>query len=370
MSKRVIIIGAGPAGSAAAMSLKKFPNLEVLLLDKATFPRRKVCGSGLSPWTLKLLDDMGVGSVIRQEAYPIKAGIIGGPGGTAIELRSDYEAAVLLRSRFDTLLAQSAAQRGANLQEGSQVKKILRDQGRFCGVHTDQGDIEADAVIICSGGASKLTETECLRSERPGKVLRSLMGWYEGVEGVSDAVELYFDPMVKPYYGWVFPESAHRVNIGICYDPNIGEATAHQRFAEFVEGRLAQRIKHASRIGYLMGHPIVVTHRPTALVQPGTLIAGEAGNLVDPATAEGIHTALASGIIAGDFLGSLLTQGDIPTVEKLSPYNQQIRQKIGARLLAGNAFLQVAKTPIFDFALRFGSFKPVKEVLNWALTGA
>ncbi len=363
--KRVIVIGAGPAGSATAMSLTKFSDIEVLLLDKATFPRRKVCGSGLSPWTLDLLDEMEVGSIIRKEAYPIKAGIIGGVGGTTVELRSDYEAAVLLRSRFDTLLAYEANKRGAKLTEGIRVQELIQENGHLLGVKTNQGEIEADAAIVCSGGATKLAQ-----AKRPGNTLRAMMGWYEGVAGISDAVEIYFDTMVKPYYGWVFPETQNRVNIGICYDPTIGHLNAKQRFEAFIEERLAQRLKYASRVDYLMGHPIAITHKPTALVQPGTLVAGEAGNLVDPATAEGIHTALASGIIAGEFLGSLLAQGSLPTVENLSPYTTLVRKKIGPRLMAGNVFQQVAKTPILDFALRFGSFKPVKDVLNWALTGA
>lgn len=361
--KRVVVIGAGPAGSAAAMNLTKFADLEVILLDKATFPRRKVCDSGLSPWTLQLLDRMGVGEMIRQEAYPIKAGIIGGVGGTAVELRSHYQAAVLLRSRFDTLLAYEVAKRGAELKEGVRVKGSIYENGRFLGVKTSQGKIEADAAIICSGGASKLA-----KSDRPRSKLHAAMAWYEGVEGISDAVEIYFDAMVKPYYGWVFPESDRRVNIGICYDPTIGKLNARQRFTAFVEGRLAKRVKYASSIGYLMNHPIHTTHRPTALVQPGTLIAGEAGNLVDPATAEGIHTALASGAIAGKFLGSLLNEGLVPSSQNLSPYTKLIQQKIGSRLWAGNAFRQVARTPILDLTLRFGTFKPVKNILNWALT--
>lgn len=362
--KRVVVIGAGPAGSAAAMSLTKFSNIEVVLLDKATFPRRKVCGSGLSPWTLQLLDDMGVGSMIRKEVYPIKAGIIGGSGGV-VELRSNYEAAVLSRSRFDTILAHEAAKRGAKLTEGVRVQELVTEKGRLRGIKTNQGDMEADAVIVCNGGTSKLAPVE-----RPGTTLRALMGWYEGVEGISDEVELYFDPMVKPYYGWVFPESKNLVNIGICYDPAIGNLNAQQRFEAFIEGRLAQRIKYASRIDYLMGHPIAITHKPTALVQPGTLIAGEAGNLVDPATAEGIHTALASGIIAGKFLGSILEQGTEPSLEQLSPYTQLVRSQIGFRFRTSQAFLQVAKTPILDLALRFGSLQPIKQVLTWALAGA
>ncbi|MBH8561913.1 NAD(P)/FAD-dependent oxidoreductase [Nostoc sp. CENA67] len=363
--KKVVVIGAGPAGAAAAMNLTKFSGIEVLLLDKATFPRRKVCGSGLSPWTLELLDEMGLGDKVRQEAYPIRAGIMGGVGGTAVELRSNYEAAVLLRSRFDTILAYEAAQQGAKLTEGVRVEELVYENGRLIGVKTNQGEIEADAAIVCNGGTSKLTT-----AERPGNTLRSLMGWYEGVEDINDAVEIYFDPMVKPYYGWVFPESKNRVNIGICYDASHGELNAKQRFQAFIENRLANRLKYASQIDYLVGHPIAITHKPTALVQPGTLIAGEAGNLVDPATAEGIHTALASGLLAGNFLGSVLERGAEPSLKELSPYTKLIQKKIGPRLMAGNLFLQAAKTPILDLALRFGSFKSVQNTLLWVLAGA
>ncbi|WP_445632763.1 NAD(P)/FAD-dependent oxidoreductase [Nostoc sp. DSM 114161] len=362
--KRVAVIGAGPAGCAAAINLKKFSNIEVLLLDKATFPRRKVCGSGLSPWTLELLDRMGIGNTVRKAAYPIRAGIIGGVGGTAVELRSHYEAAVLVRSQLDTILAHEAAHRGAQLIEDTRVEELIRENGRLIGIKTNQGNLEVDAAIVCNGGTSKLAS-----AKRPGNTLRSLMGWYEGVDSIGDALEIYFDPMVKPYYGWVFPESQNRVNIGICYDAAYGDLNARQRFQQFIEERLGKRMRHASQIGYLMGHPIAVTHKPTALVQAGVLVAGEAGNLVDPATAEGIHTALASGLLAGEFMGSVLDRGTEPSFQKLAPYTQLIQKKIAPRLRAGNWFLQAAKTPILDLALRFGSLKSVQQTLLWVIAG-
>jgi flavin-dependent dehydrogenase len=73
-----------------------------------------------------------------------------------VELRSKYEAAVLLRSRFDTLLAYEAAGRGAKLLEGMQVRELVREGGKLVGVRCDRENIEADAVIVCNGGTSKL----------------------------------------------------------------------------------------------------------------------------------------------------------------------------------------------------------------------
>jgi geranylgeranyl reductase family protein len=363
--KRVVVIGAGPAGSAAAMSLTRQPRLQVVLLERGYFPRRKVCGSGLSPWALTLLDRLGVGARIRKEAYPIRAGIISGSQGQRVELRGRYEAAVLLRERLDTVLAHEAARRGAMLHEGVRVERLLRDQGRLRGVKTSAGEIEADAIIVCNGANSRLAP-----ADRPGQTLHAILGWYEGCEGIADAVELYFDAAVQPYYGWVFPESPTRVNIGICYAPRPGGPNARQRFAAFLERCLGKRLKYATPVGGLVGHPIATTYQPASLVEPGTLLAGEAGRLVDPATAEGIHHALASGWLAGRFLGALLEQGGELTPQRLRPYTQLVRQRIGPRLRTGQLFLNLTRTPALDLALRLGSLSPIRSLLTWLLAGA
>ena len=358
-------MGAGPAGSAAAMTLATSPGLEVVLVDRAHFPRTKVCGSGLSPWALALLDELGVGEDVRREAYPIRAAVIGSGRAAAIELRGRHEAAVLLRERLDELLVQAAVRTGARLVEGTLVRSALRSDGRVVGVETDAGAIEADAVLDCSGATTRLS-----RSSRPGRTLHTIMGWYEGVAGTFDAVELYFDPAIRPHYGWVFPESPERVNIGICFAPRRGEPNARERFGEFIDQRLADRMRSAVQVGKLVGHPIATTHRPTALATDGMLIAGEAGRLVDPATAEGIHQALASGRLAGRLVASLLADDRVPTPELTAGYTRAVRREVGRRLLGGELLLGLLRTPVFDFALRFGSHAPVQAALTRALAGA
>jgi flavin-dependent dehydrogenase len=347
------------------MSLTRHPRLQVILLERGQFPRRKVCGSGLSPWALTLLDRLGVGPRIRKEAYPIRAGIVCGSQGQRVELRGQYEAAVLLRERLDTLLAHEAARRGAQLREGIRVESLLRDHGRLQGVKTSAGEIEADAVIVCNGAGSRLAP-----AHRPGQTLQTILGWYEGLEGISDSVELYFDAIVKPYYGWVFPESPSRVNVGICYAPRPGGPNARQRFEVFLERRLAKRMKYATSIGGLVGHPVATSYEPASLVAPGTLLAGEAGRLVDPATAEGIHHALASGWLAGNYLGAILEEGGEPTPQRLRPYTQLVRQRIGPRLRTGQLFLHLTRTPALDLVLRLGSMSWTRSLLTWLLAGA
>ncbi len=363
--KRVVIIGAGPAGSAAGLALNSYSHIETVLLEKTALPRQKVCGSCLSPWALALLDEMGVGSLIRKEAYFIHAALIGGSNGPAVELRSNYEAAILLRARLDMLLAHEAARHGARLCEGVQAKELVREHGRLIGIQTNQGPIEADVAIVCSGAKTRLTYTE-----RPGRILNTIMAWYEHVEGISDAVELYFDPVIKPHYGWIFPESPDRVNIGICYDSTDRSLNALERFEIFLDRRVGKRLAHAERIGPLVGHPIATTHQPTSLVEPGTLVAGEAAKLVDSSSAEGIYYALASGMLAGHFLGKTLTEDHNVSSDQLAPYTDLVQQKLGSRLKAGHAFLQVLKTPALDLALAIGSLKPVRKLLTRVFASA
>ena len=363
--KRVAIVGAGPAGSAAAIALSRTPGVEVRLLERKTFPRAKACGSGLSPWGLDVLDGLGLGRAIRAGAYPIRAALIGAGLGAPVELRSRYEAAIYPRADYDTLLAREAARRGADLRENVRVDALVRHTGRLVGVRTSDGDLEVDAAIVCNGATSTLAP-----AARPGRTLNAIMGWYDGVEDVGDAVELYFDPVVKPYYGWLFPESGQRVNIGICYSPDAGGPNALQRFEEFMATRFSRRAQRAERIGRLVGHPIATTYRPTALAEHGTLVAGEAGRLVDPVTAEGIHHAMTSGLLAGQLLGGVLARGLEPTAANLAPHTARVRRRLGSGLWAGQALLAIARTPLLALALRSVSSRSMKSVLTWALARA
>ena len=104
MHHEVVIVGAGPGGSAAALALAQRGVKDVLLLDRDPFPRDKTCGSGLSPNALKVLDQLGLGDAVRAQAYPIMSVRIGTPGGKEMILASNAAAVVLLRRVFDNQL--------------------------------------------------------------------------------------------------------------------------------------------------------------------------------------------------------------------------------------------------------------------------
>ncbi len=366
--RKVVVIGAGPAGSAAAMALASSGSVECTLLERKTLPRTKACGSGLSPWTLTYLDQLGVGEQVRRRAFRIDGAVIAGANGQGVELRGDHETAVLRRSEFDELLAREAERRGSRLIEGCTVRRVETHRGQVA-LETSEQTFEADAVVDCSGATGGFDRERRRAPASAGQcTLHTIMAWYEGMQGCTDVVELFFDRELKPHYAWVFPETAQRVNVGLCFLPDKSKPNARQHFDAFLERRLAKRLKGAQQLGSFIGHPVNVSSMPRSLSAPGLLRAGEAGWLADFATAEGIYHALVSGHIAGTHLGRL-AGGDWPIHLDGTRYQAKVMKALAARMLGGRLLMGALKGPALDMALGFGTSRATKEVLKRAFSG-
>jgi len=368
MHPSIVIVGAGPGGAAAAIALAQRGVRDIVLVDKDAFPRDKTCGSGLSPNALTALDALGVGAEVRRRAFRIDGAIIAGVDGEGIELRGDHETAILLRSEFDELLAREAERRGAKLQEGCSVRRIEERNGQVA-VETTQGTFEADAVVDCTGATGGFDKARRRPEGATGETtLHTIMAWYEGMEGCSDVVELFFDRELKPHYAWVFPETARRVNVGLCFLPTPAQPNAREHFQAFLERRLAKRLRHAEQLGKWIGHPVNVSALPRKLSAPGVLRAGEAGWLADFATAEGIYHALVSGHHAGAHLAKLADTGWRDDLDGAG-YQNRVIKSLAPRMLGGRLLMSALKSPALDVALSFSSARATREVLKRAFSG-
>jgi flavin-dependent dehydrogenase len=350
------------------MALASSGHTECLLLERKSLPRTKACGSGLSPWTLTYLDRLGVGEQVRRRAFRIDGAVIAGSDGEGVELRGDHETAILLRSEFDELLAREAERRGAKLHEGCSVRRIETANGQIA-VETNQGTFEADAVVDCTGATGgfdrERRKTEQSASET---TLHTIMAWYEGMEGCSDVVELFFDRELRPHYGWVFPETSRRVNIGLCFLPTATQLNAREHFQAFLDRRLSHRLRRSEQLGKWIGHPVNVSAMPKKLIAPGVLRAGEAGWLADFATAEGIYHALVSGHTAGTHLAALAAGGWRNDLDG-TRYQAKVARALAPRMLGGRLLMSALKSPALDMALRFRSARATREVLKRAFSG-
>src|SRR5690606_19746641 len=112
-----------------------------------------------------------------------------------------------------------------------------------------------------------------------------------------------------PYYAWLFPESATRVNIGITYVDRDVKQHARKLFEDLLERRFGDRLAGATRVGGYRGHPIITSYTVPRLHAPGRFVVGEAGRMVHPATCEGIGQGMRSGTFAAEALADVLHRG-------------------------------------------------------------
>jgi len=370
----VIIVGAGPAGASAAVRLAGSGAKRVLLLDRATFPRDKTCGSGLSPNAIALAEELGIGPDLRAQAVPIMSVKIVTRAGRSMILSSNAEAVVLLRRDFDNLLVERARSLGVELETGVRVTSLLREGDRVVGVRAADGRVREARVVLCADGAHSIFSTD----PRPKRSISTLMGWWEGVPFVPGQIEMVFDRNLTPLYGWLFPESASRVNIGICMEGQEVDGAKARRnvqdvFRGFLRDHYDERLRRAEQVGRWKGHPIVYTTWVGHCTAKGALYLGEAARVTHNATGEGISQAMQSGVFAADAVAELLA-GRLTEEQAWRAYVARHRRRFTLSFLAGHAVRAIVDSPVLDGVAavynRDAVRRGVVRVLGSALAGA
>jgi geranylgeranyl reductase family protein len=347
MPSPVVIVGAGPGGAAAAVSLAQRGVRDVILLDKDQFPRDKTCGSGLSPNAVELLESLGLGGEVRRLGYPINALRLVTPGKREMFLASEEAAIVLLRKDFDNLLVERARSLGVDFRPGFHARELVREGGRVVGVRSKDGQEVRGAYVIAADGAHSIFSVD----PRPKRTISTLMGWWEGVPFEPHAVEMIFDRNLAPLYGWLFPENDTRVNIGICMDGEDegGKKTGRnvrEVFQRFIDDHYAERLRGARQIGRLKGHPISYTTWVSHTHVPGMVFLGEAARITHNATGEGIYQAMQSGVFVAEAVAAAL--GGTPEEEAMRRYAWTCRRRFTASFLIGHAVRGLVQTPLLD----------------------
>ncbi|MBO0775293.1 MAG: geranylgeranyl reductase family protein [Actinobacteria bacterium] len=382
----VIVVGAGPAGSATAFYLAQ-AGLDVLVLEKSRFPREKVCGDGLTPRGVKQLAAMGIPAA-EQDGWIRNRGlrIIG--GGVRLELDwpelTSYPGYGLVRSRrsFDETLARTAQQAGARLAEGMTVTgPLLADRsGRISGVtarptgpagggddaaeHDSERAYRARLVVAADGNSSRLSVAMGLRKrdDRPlGVAVRS---YYASPRHDDDYLESWLElwdgERLLPGYGWIFGMGDGTSNVGLGL-LNTSEAFANIDYRALLRRWLAGMpaewgYTEEHRTQPVRGAALPMGFNRTPHYTRGLLLVGDAGGMVNPFNGEGIAYAMEAGAIAAEVIAEALRRpGAAGTEEVLRGYPQQLKDAYGGYYTLGRKFVgAIGKPGVMRLATRHG----------------
>lgn len=355
----ILIVGAGPAGTAMAAHLGQLGVPGVLLVDKHDFPRDKTCGSGISPKGIQVLRDLGVWDEVEKASYRINGiRIVTPQGHESYQSAGDVAEAVVCHRRvLDHLILKRALETGVRFQPNFVADKLIEQGGRVVGVVAKDGtEVRARYTVVAGGTHCKLTP------QRPRKMIQAIMGWWDDVPFRANHLEMIFDKEIVPYYGWLFPESATRVNIGITYEDKEGEKrNARELFQSFLDRQYGGRIAKGKQVGAWKGHPVAYSYKIDSLTAPGRITIGESGLLTNPATAEGIYQGMKSGTLAAVALRDIVVKG-MSEDRAFAEYERAIKNVFLFSFYGGGIFRQVVKTPMLDWLVRMGEKPAVQSV--------
>lgn len=312
----VLVIGAGPAGSASAMTLAR-AGLDVVLIDSHAFPRDKVCGDGLIPDAHHALRKLGVLDEVLAQAQA--SGFVGciGPRGGRVDVPGVL--AVLPRKQLDQILCRAAVAAGARMFAPVRFTAPIEENDVVVGAQLHHGDVthavRARWVLLATGAVPQALLAAGM-SERHTPSGVALRGYVknDAMVGRIDKLEIVWHRALTPGYGWIFPCADGVFNIGVgiadSHTERKGdkltkrEVNLRQVMVDFQQAYEPARelMKGGTLLGPMKGAPLRCTLSGARFTRPGLLVVGEAAGSTYSFTGEGIGKALETGIHAAEAL--------------------------------------------------------------------
>jgi menaquinone-9 beta-reductase len=375
----VLVVGAGPAGAAAAYHLARH-GVQVILADKVSFPREKVCGDGLTPRGVRAIQSMGVdpteAGFVRVEGLRVY-----GPTVTLdlpwprLERVPDF-GVVRTRHDLDHLLVQRAVKAGATLWERAEVTTPLVDDGWVVGASVRRGDgepetVRARYVLAADGAASRFGGKAGVRRDPARPLGVAARRYYRSPREQGTYFESWFDlwenGVILPGYGWIFPVGDGILNVGagLLNTTSYFKDVSPRRMLDAFVRSLPEAwgILEENAAGDVLSGPLPMGMNRHPLALPGLLLLGDAGGIVNPFTGEGIAYAIESAEVAAELVHDALATGR-PGLAHTYPI--ELRRRYGRYFTVGRAFARaIGNARFMRLSVLYGF--PRRRLMRFAL---
>lgn len=374
----IAIVGAGPAGAAAAMSLlaRSGSRFRMAVIDKASFPREKVCGDAIPYWVFHELEKVcpGIHQRMLTEIQPLASETtrVITKNKKYLDIRWSKPGYMIQRSVLDHFLLSELKKMGDfDLLESTQVSRITRQDGHF--------------VLLDKNGQAFLRARFLIGADgAPSSVSRSLQPILKKSRFSGSAVRGYFtDLQVKdpktaviclsrkhaPGYFWFFPLGPDRANVGfgmLNAKRQSKRLNLHDAFWQIAEDHPEIcRMLNSSHLDELIKGGILPFGRHTRQVSgPGFCLTGDAAYLLDPLTGDGIRNAVISGILAGEAL-ALLPQDTALNDCQLRAYDQSLKRRFARSFRQKSHLIRLVSW--FPWLVNLSTWSTSRILIKWAM---